>query len=65
MTLAATVSTTLIAVAVIVTATVGLGLHQLDAGDWLAVVGGFAGGTGVLHTAGQVLSSSSSSKTGG
>lgn len=43
------ISTALIAVTAIITATVAVCFHVIGSGDWLAIVGAFGGGTAGLH----------------
>ena len=53
-------STTLIALAVVISATVAVCFHVIDSSQWLGVVGGFGGGTGVLHVLGVTATGKSS-----
>lgn len=52
------VTTMVLAVAAIVSATVAVCFHVIGSGDWLAIVGAFGGGTGLLHVAGGAVKSS-------
>lgn len=58
-------STTLIAVSSIICATVAVCFKVIGTGDFVALVGAFGGGTGVVHVAAAGASSSAGKSSGG